>query len=434
MQEPARRAVDGAESPDPSPAPPHSGSGRPSWPVAGARPPHAESPQTSHPDTTQNPSANCEPSSETPGEQPPAESPPAEPSPMTPDPDRAPGTYEPPPPSWATTDPTRPQDPPPPSWATTGSIRPQDFPPPTQPRPEDEPTEPIEGLAGGDEPTVELPIIGRFEVAEPGPATPGRRWLIGAGIAAALLLLAGGGALAVGGSDPAGYREGAAAPAHSTAPAPIGHSPAAQGAASPPPTPGATTASGATAPLDGRTVAGFDLVDGAAAISFRSADLGGDLYRITTPSVAPRVTEENGRIRLFLGEGDAVQVALNARVRWNLRVGGGADLSTIDLSQARLVAVDLAGGANRINLTLPRPDGTLTVRMSGGVSQFDVHTADGVPVRVRLGSGAGQVVLDGTRHRGVAAGALFTPARWNDAVDRIDVNAVAGMSALTVGP
>jgi hypothetical protein len=108
------------------------------------------------------------------------------------------------------------------------------------------------------------------------------------------------------------------------------------------------------------------------------------------------------------------------------------DLSTIDLSGARLAAVVLAGNAARIDLTLPRPDGTLTVRMNGGVTSFTVRSAQRVPVRVRIGGGAGEVVLDGETHSGVAAGALFTPARWADAVDRIDVDADAGMAALTV--
>jgi hypothetical protein len=66
------------------------------------------------------------------------------------------------------------------------------------------------------------------------------------------------------------------------------------------------------------------------------------------------------------------------------------------------------------------------------VNRFDVHTARQVPVRVRVGSGAGRVVLDGLSHNGVAAGALFTPDRWAAAASRIDVDAVAGMSALTV--
>lgn len=146
--------------------------------------------------------------------------------------------------------------------------------------------------------------------------------------------------------------------------------------------------------------------------------------------------EEGGRVRLFLDDGapPAVAVVLSSRVRWDLRIGGGTDMSTIDLSGARLSAVDLSGGAGRIVLRLPRPDGTLTVLLSGGVNRFDVHTAGGVPVRVRLGSGAGQVVLDGTSHNGVAAGALFASDHWDAAVDRIDLDAVAGMSAMTVGP
>jgi hypothetical protein len=328
-----------------------------------------------------------------------------------------------------------------PGWPLAGSrpppIQPPDWPPPETPRPEDEPTVPIEGLPfagpglagpGTDEPTLELPIIG---FADTGPAAPGRRWLIGAGVIAALLLLAGAGAVvrghttqqSAGYREPAGYRDGAAA-----VPSVVPVDPSVV------PVDGARTAK---APLDGRTEAGFDLVEGVAAVSLRTADLAGDLYRISTPSVTPRVTDENGRIRLFLdGIGSpaaAVEIALSAKVRWNLRVGGGTQLSTIDLSGARLGAIDLAGGASQINLTLPRPDGTLTVRMSGGVNEFDVHAA-GVPVRVRLGSGAGRVVLDGTSHSGVAAGALFTPERWNQTVNRIDVNAIAGMSALTVGP
>ena len=321
-------------------------------------------------------------------------------------------------------------------WALAGSrvqeVQPTDWPPPGAPRPEDEPTVPIEGLAWGssssvagfgtDEPTIELPIIG-FDPA--GPSAPGRRWLVGAGVAAALLLLAGGGAVALGHRtqesagyhEPAGYRDGAAA-VPSVVPVDRSHT--------------------AKAPLDGRTEAGFDLVNGAATVALRTADLGGELYRISTPSATPRVTDENGRIRLFLdGAGSrapTVEIALSAEVRWDLRMGGGTSLSTIDLSGARFDAIDLAGGVSRIDLTLPRPDGTLTVRMSGGVSEFDVHTAGQVPVRVRLGSGASRVVLDGTSHSGVAAGTLFTPERWNETVDRIDVNAVAGMSELTVGP
>ncbi|GAA3338227.1 hypothetical protein GCM10020358_17550 [Amorphoplanes nipponensis] len=192
----------------------------------------------------------------------------------------------------------------------------------------------------------------------------------------------------------------------------------------------------ATAALDGRTSAGFDLIDGAERVTVRAADLGESLYRVTTPpggAGVPRAEERDGRVLLRLdGDARAVDITLNAVVRWDLRVAGGAGSSVIDLGAGRVGGVDLAGGAGRIILTLPRPDGTLGVRMSGGVDLFDVRTAQRTPVRVRVGSGAGQVTLDGRHHAGVAAGRTFTPASWDTAVDRVDVDASAGMSALTV--
>ena len=243
-------------------------------------------------------------------------------------------------------------------------------------------------------------------------AEPGRRWLIGAGVAAAALLLTGAAVLTLSGDR--------------------GHT----ADWSPPPAAAPADGHTATAARDGRTVASLDLVDSARRITVRAADLDDVLYRITTPqsgAVVPIADERDGRVRLRLdGHAEEVDVTLNAAVRWDLRVAGGADLSTIDLSAGRVGGVELAGGASRIDLTLPQPDGTLNVRMSGGVSLFDVRTADRVPGRVRVGGGAGQVTLGGRSHPGVAAGRTFTPASWAAAVDRVDVDATAGMSVLTV--
>ncbi|MDI6105602.1 hypothetical protein QLQ12_44185 [Actinoplanes sp. NEAU-A12] len=335
----------------------------------------------------------------------------------------------------------------------------------------------------GDDPTVEWPVImdsvpedaalGAAELADvssykaapvtgpddagtapanpPRGRAPGRRWMVGVGLASAALLLTGASVITlVGrGTDASGgdtdRRASAAAPADPGAAdsgVPASVEPAAPSAepSAPPvadlPAPGHT----ATAPLDGRTTAGFDVADSATAVTLRTADLGDRLYAVSTPrdsAVVPRVAERDGRVRLFLDRAGGhrpgtVDITLTSRVRWDLRVAGGASLSTIDLSGGGVSGVDLTGGASRINLTLPRPDGTLSVRMTGGVSLFDVRTAGRVPVRVRVGGGADQVVLNGRSHSRVAAGSLFTPASWAGATDRIDVNAAAGMSALTV--
>jgi hypothetical protein len=267
---------------------------------------------------------------------------------------------------------------------------------------DDDPTGPIDGLPSAvgplDEPTLELPLVKKAERSA-------RRVAI---VAAAVVFLLVTTLIVRSGQGPS----------------------APQGSGRPGATGGAW---GTAAALPASAT--FEVADGAATIRFHTADLGAELYRVTAPGTAPQITQQDGKVRLSVADRTGqVEIALAADVRWDLRIGSGVDLSTIDLSGARLHSVDLTGGANQIDLTLPRPDGTLTVRMTGGVSRFDVHSAQQVPVRVRVGSGASRVVLDGLSHDGVAAGALFTPDRWAAAVDRIDLDAVAGMFAMTVVP
>jgi hypothetical protein len=127
-----------------------------------------------------------------------------------------------------------------------------------------------------------------------------------------------------------------------------------------------------------------------------------------------------------------VEIVLNTRVRWTLRLHGGAASTDIDLSNARVDGVDLQGGATRIDLALPAPNGLMPVRMSGGVDQFRVRLRGATPVRVQVQSGAGQVTLAGDTHRGIAPGTEFTAYGWDRGGSGIDLTAAAGMSALTV--
>ncbi|GHJ48126.1 hypothetical protein Cs7R123_54680 [Catellatospora sp. TT07R-123] len=190
----------------------------------------------------------------------------------------------------------------------------------------------------------------------------------------------------------------------------------------------------------GRDTAALTVVSGATTVTVRAADLGDDLYRVSTPSdsaLSPEVVESGGRHQLHLastGEhgAAAVEVLLNREVRWDLRFSGGAAETVVDMGAGRLGTVDFAAGSTRIETVLPRPQGTLTVRMAGGASDFLVRLPDGVPVRVSAGGGAADVTVDGTRHLGVAGGSVFSPPGWATATDRYVVDAVAGVSSLTV--
>ncbi|MFF5173408.1 hypothetical protein ACFY3U_12300 [Micromonospora sp. NPDC000089] len=196
----------------------------------------------------------------------------------------------------------------------------------------------------------------------------------------------------------------------------------------------------ATAPVGGRRRATFELVDGVIVLRLRVADLGDELYRISSPAgaaLAPRPEVAGDRVRLRVVGSDGtgpgvVDVVLNSRVGWRLRLLAGATEQHLDLTGARLAGLELLGGASRVDLRLPVVTGTLTVRMSGGADRFAVHAPGGPPVRVRAAIGAGVVSVYGDRRDGVPAGALISSPNWDRRADRVYVDLVAGARTVTV--
>ncbi|MCG5436967.1 hypothetical protein [Micromonospora foliorum] len=211
-----------------------------------------------------------------------------------------------------------------------------------------------------------------------------------------------------------------------------------------------------TAPLAGRQKGTFVLADGLPSFELRVAELGDDLYRISTPAgsgVAGRPAVQGETVRLDLVESGtrgprAVRVLLNERVAWRLHLFGGVSSQVLDLTRARLLGVELAGGSSRTEVLLPpitaagpgspagsrsdNPVGSLTVRLTGGTSQLDVRVAGETPVRVRAGAGAGSVVVRDDRWDGVAAGtALGTPG-WDRSAERLYLDLVAGANSVIV--
>ncbi|MGC1210541.1 MAG: hypothetical protein WA890_04620 [Micromonospora sp.] len=195
-----------------------------------------------------------------------------------------------------------------------------------------------------------------------------------------------------------------------------------------------------TAPLGGRRRAIFELVDGPSTFDLGTADLGDDLYRVTAAvdgGVAPRVEVRGDRVWLRSAESGhpgpaTVQVLLNTRVVWRLRLVGGVNDQVLDLDGARLAGVELFGGASRTELRLPRLVGSLTVRMTGGVNQLTVRVPGAPPVRVRAAAGAGSVAVYRDRRDGVAAGELVSSPNWDRSTDRLFVDLVAGANAVIV--
>jgi hypothetical protein len=178
---------------------------------------------------------------------------------------------------------------------------------------------------------------------------------------------------------------------------------------SPPPSPAGPPIAGrplplsAVAPLDARRELAFDIADGADSITVLGADLGGDLYRVSAEPGAgpPSVTDSGTGLTLHVAWGQraghtAITVRLSDRVLWNLRLGGGATEHRVDMTGGSLAQLTVGGGATRIDLALPRPRGTVAVRLTSGAGAVVLRQPTGVPARVRMGRGAGAVKLDST--------------------------------------
>ncbi|HEU5471620.1 MAG TPA: hypothetical protein VFV67_13280 [Actinophytocola sp.] len=194
-----------------------------------------------------------------------------------------------------------------------------------------------------------------------------------------------------------------------------------------------------TAELADRQEARLDIVSGASVIIVRAADLNGALFRASTPDgsrVLPTAGVDGDTVRVALrdgaGPGNAeLRVELSSRVTWRIRLDGGANQQSLDLREGRLAGLEFGAGSTRIDATLPRPSGSVVVRMAGGASVFDLHLSEGDPATVLIAGGAGSATLDGTTRTGIAAGTTLSTGD-TAATDRYQVDLMAGVSTFSI--
>lgn len=208
-------------------------------------------------------------------------------------------------------------------------------------------------------------------------------------------------------------------------------------------------------PLAGRDTAVVHIDSGADAIVIGTADLGGDLAVVTTPGgddsgVRPKARMDGDQLRVWTEDtGDAddgaavqIDVRLAAGVRWDVVVDKGAKQVKLALGSGKVNLVELRGGADLADVTLPKPVGELTVRIPTGLATAALHVPDGVPTKLTFGSGAGKATVDGAQRQGIAAGITIfgvngkggtAGAKGYDAAkDRIFMDVSAGVGNLSL--
>ncbi|GAA2886788.1 hypothetical protein Acy02nite_24130 [Actinoplanes cyaneus] len=200
-----------------------------------------------------------------------------------------------------------------------------------------------------------------------------------------------------------------------------------------------TTSRLVTAPINGRTKAAFEMLAASDRIRVSIADIGDDLFRISTPDgsplrPSPQLTDDAVRLQVNrdgAGTDGQVEVVLAARVRWTLRFSGYAAECDVDLGEGRVDGIELVGGTRRAVMALSKASRTVPVKIVGGVEDLTLRAPAGNPIRVKVGGGATTVTAGARTLRDVAPGSTLTPKDWNT-TGRYDVETASKIALLSV--
>ena len=88
------------------------------------------------------------------------------------------------------------------------------------------------------------------------------------------------------------------------------------------------------------------------------------------------------------------EITLSGRVPWDITARWGISHVVADLGGIDLRGLEISGGSSHTNVRLPRPTGSVAVRIGGGASDVELIRPTGVPVRVHIGSGGSKLAVD----------------------------------------
>jgi hypothetical protein len=194
-----------------------------------------------------------------------------------------------------------------------------------------------------------------------------------------------------------------------------------------------------TAPLGSVTNGRLQFVRGASNVTLHVDSSMGDLYRVSFDGLLTEVHAQDGAVIIryprtfhpFDWRKRAAEVTLNGSIPWQIEFRGLSRLDA-DLSALRLGSFEIVGGASGVAVTLPRPSGAVSVRISGGASDVTIHRPAGVAARVSVGRGASKLAFDDQRFGAIGGETRLQTPDYEGAADRYDIEVSGGASKVTV--
>lgn len=202
---------------------------------------------------------------------------------------------------------------------------------------------------------------------------------------------------------------------------------------------GEDASDGERAPIGNVERGRLRFASGASRVELRGARIK-DLYRATFHGKRPLIAvEPDGLVSLqykgfswFGITGVSAQVALTTAVPWAIEIRRGVSHLTADLRELEVTSIEITGGASECELTLPRPRGHATLRITGGASGLVVKRPRGSSAQIVIRGGASSFVFDDQRLGAVGGATRLATPGWDTAPDRWTIELTGGASSLSV--
>lgn len=128
----------------------------------------------------------------------------------------------------------------------------------------------------------------------------------------------------------------------------------------------------------------------------------------------------------------ATSAALNPSVEWSIDIAGGITDLEGDIRKLKLAGIQLRGGVNHVDLSLPAADGAVRLSFAGGSSRLYLSRPRGSGVDLRVGGGISHLEFDGKSVGSVSGGKRIQSRGFDRAAGHYQVNVDGGVSHLRI--
>ncbi len=133
----------------------------------------------------------------------------------------------------------------------------------------------------------------------------------------------------------------------------------------------------------------------------------------------------------YPGESLDWDIRLNGDVPLNLKIDSGASASTLDLTDLKVVDLDIDTGASSTEVTLPANAGNTRVDIDSGAASLNIRIPTGVAARIKVKSGIASINVDSARFPRIDGG-LYQSADYANAANRADITIDTGVGSVEI--